>query len=112
MNTASLNLTVGQGGHDSEPLLFSLISLEEAPSRNKVSIHLNLLFGGFICVLFAYLGGIHWGLIWVTFRPCFCMYLVLMPFPSILSGKYLIKPISGSGLAYLNGIKGILVLKR
>ena len=97
MNTASLNLTVGQGGHVLEPQLFSLISLEEAPSCNKVSIHLNLLFGCFICVFFAYLWDIHWGLIWVNLRPCFCMYLVLMPFPSILSGKYLIKPISGSG---------------
>ena len=96
MNTASLNLTVEQGGHVSGPCFTSLISLEEAPSCNKVSIHLNLLFGGFICVLFAYLGGIHWGLIWVTFRPCFCMYLALMPFPSILSGKYLTKPTSSS----------------
>ena len=47
-----------------ENQLFSLISLEEAPSCNKVSIHLNLLFGGFICVFFAYLGGICWGSIW------------------------------------------------
>ena len=29
-----------------------------------------------------------------------------------LCGKYLIKPISGSGYALLKGIKGILVLKR
>ena len=56
-----------------------------SPTCNKVSIHLNLLFGGFIHVFFAYLGGIHWGLIWITFRPCFVMYLALMPFPSILS---------------------------
>ena len=97
MNTASLNLTVVQGGHVSEPCFSSLISLEEAPTYNKVSIHLNLLFGGFICVFFAYLGGICWGLIWITFRPCGCMYLALMPFPSIFSRKYLIKPISGSG---------------
>ena len=46
---------------------------------------------------FAYLGGTHWGLNWVTFRPCFCMYLALMPFSPILSGKYLSKPTSGSG---------------
>ena len=95
MNTASLNLTVVQGGHDYEPRKFSLISLEEAATCNEVGIHLNLLFESFICVSFAYLGGIHGGLIWVTFRPCFCMYLALMPFPSILSMKYLIKPISG-----------------
>ena len=96
MNTASLNLTVGQGGHVFETQLFSLISLEEAPSCNKVSIHLNLSFGGFICVYLAYLRGKCWGLIWVSFRPCFCMYLALMPFPSILSWKYLIRPISSS----------------
>ena len=70
---------------------------KKPPACNKVSIHLNLLFGGFICVFFAYLGGIHWGLIWITFRPCGCMYLALMPFPSIFSRKYLTKPTSGSG---------------
>ena len=37
MNTASLNLTVGQGGHVFETQLFRLISLEEAPSCNKLS---------------------------------------------------------------------------
>ena len=63
MNTASLNSTVGQGGHVFESQLYSLISLEEAPGCNKVSIHLNLLFGGFICVYLAYLRGKHWGII-------------------------------------------------
>ena len=87
MNTASLNLRFGQGGHGSGPRLYSLNSLEEAPTYNKVSIHLNLLFGGFICVLFAYLRGKHWGLIWMTFRPCVCMYFALMPFPSIFIRK-------------------------
>ena len=87
MNIASLNLTVEQGRHVSGPRFSSVISLEEAATYNKVRIHLNLLFGGFICVIFAYLGGIHWGLIWITFRPCGCMYFALMPFPSILVGN-------------------------
>ena len=62
MNTAILNLNIGQGGHDFEPQSLYLISLGEAPTYNKVSIHPNLLFEGFIYVLFAYLGGIHGGL--------------------------------------------------
>ena len=63
MNTACLNLRFGQGGHGSGPQNYSLNSLEEAPAYNKVSIHLNLLFEGFICVYFAYLRGKHEGLI-------------------------------------------------
>ena len=97
MNTASLNLRFGQGGHGSGPRKYSVNSLEEAPTYNKFSIHLNLLIEGFIYVLFTYLGGTHWGLNWVTFRPCFCMYLALMPFSPILSGKYLSKPTSSLG---------------
>ena len=58
MNTASLNSVTVQGGHvvfGSEFLCLS--SLEEAPSRNKVRIHLNLIFGGFITVFLAYFKG-------------------------------------------------------
>ena len=88
MNTASLNLTVEQGGHVSGPQFSSLISLEEAPHLQKGKYtSKSIIWGLYLCFFFAYLGGIHWGLIWITFRPCGCIYLALMPFPSIFSKK-------------------------
>ena len=103
MNTASLNSTIEQGGHVFESQLYSLISLEKPPGCNKVSIHLNLLFGGFICVYFAYFRGKHWGLIWVNIRPYFCMYLTLMPFPSMLSGKIFNQAYQWLGVSLFKG---------
>ena len=93
VNTASLNLATVQGG----PIGFAydfvwLISLEEAPIWNKVRIHLYLLFGGITVVFLAYLRGKHYSIICFIFSPYFQLYSILMPFPSVLRGKYLFKP--------------------
>ena len=70
--------------------LYSLISLEEATQLQYGKYTSKpIIWGLYLCIFGLFKGqtlGFNLGK----------LYFALMPFPSILSGKYLIKPISGS----------------